>query len=149
MYRKKGDFEGDVEVAAAADLYSGNESSEDKEAAEVYLPQGQDRVQRNEDASLYSAVLNSGNFPQVSDDYIERCLKCGINTRQKDGVCVLCRTGITKLSRELGPAPDLSHLPGPPARKRIICEICGKPFWGKGQAKYCSNRCRWKGRKTW
>ena len=27
--------------------------------------------------------------------------------------------------------------------KRLICQTCGKPFQGRGRAKFCSDRCRW------
>jgi hypothetical protein len=30
-----------------------------------------------------------------------KCIQCGKETLQKDGVCVICRTGITLLHEEL------------------------------------------------
>ena len=72
------------------------------------------------------------------------CVLCGMPTRQKDARCVPCRTGIRRLSRELGPAPKVDW-PEPGVRRYTVrtCVCCGSSFRGGWTAKYCSGECRY------
>jgi len=79
---------------------------------------------------------------------VVRCIFCGTKTRQEDGECVPCRTGIRMLSKELGPAPKVDW-PEPEVKRYAerTCLVCGSSFIGGWAAKYCSGECRYRATK--
>ena len=42
-------------------------------------------------------VKTNAEAPSAESCKSDKCMQCGIHTYQKDGMCVLCKTGITQI----------------------------------------------------
>ena len=57
-------------------------------------------------------VKTKAGAPAAKSSKANRCAVCGMKTNQKEGTCVLCKTGITQAYGELKELLDMSNKQG-------------------------------------
>ena len=76
-----------------------NEAGVKKKIIGVSMFENNEQRQKLENSGIETSqkVKANAESPAAKSSKLNKCIECGIKTYQKDGMCVLCKTGITQI----------------------------------------------------